>query len=47
MKISECIKIDSPTNCQLQSIINKTMPNLFKYDFSRNPNCANFSIDSG
>lgn len=36
MKISECIKIDSPTNCQLQSIINKTMPNLFKYDFSRN-----------
>lgn len=36
MKISECIKIDSPTNCQLQSIINTTMPNLFKYDFSTN-----------
>ena len=32
MKISECIKIESPTNSQLEIIINKVMPDLFKYD---------------
>tara|TARA_Y100000591_G_C21823879_1_gene695327 strand:+ start:615 stop:1964 length:1350 start_codon:yes stop_codon:yes gene_type:complete len=36
MKISNCIKIESPTNNQLKIIINKIMPDLFKYNESIN-----------
>ena len=36
MKISNCIKIESPTNNQLKIIINKIMPDLFNYNESTN-----------
>lgn len=36
MKISNCFKIESPTNMQLETIINLTMPELFKYDKKSN-----------
>lgn len=36
MKISNCIKMESPTNNQLKIIINKIMPDLFKYNESTN-----------
>tara|TARA_E500000178_G_scaffold315009_1_gene333663 strand:- start:189 stop:1538 length:1350 start_codon:yes stop_codon:yes gene_type:complete len=36
MKISNCFKIESPTNMQLETIVNLTMPNLFKYDKKTN-----------